>query len=67
MNLGVTQITDNPETTATENESHITKTVPLQKFTLSNGLIIEELANGPTNGKIAAPGKMVCFRHLNRR
>lgn len=64
LNVVVTQMTDNPETTATECEDQISKTESLEKFTLSNGLVIEKLANGPPGGKIAVPGKMVCLFFL---
>ncbi|KAL8495490.1 hypothetical protein ACS0TY_019580 [Phlomoides rotata] len=54
LNVGAIQMTDNSETTATKYEGQI-----LEKFTLSNGLVIEQLAIGPPHGKIASLGKMV--------
>ncbi|KAL7123594.1 hypothetical protein ACP275_01G114700 [Erythranthe tilingii] len=51
-NTNVTKMTDNEETT---------NAVSIQKRTLSNGLIIEELASGSRKGKVATPGKKVKF------
>lgn len=42
-----------------ENEDQSIKTVSIDKRTLSNGLIIEELESGPPGGKVAVPGKIV--------
>lgn len=38
-----------------------TKTVPIDRRTLSNGLTIEELESGPPGGKVAVQGKKVSF------
>ncbi|KAL0425857.1 UNVERIFIED_CONTAM: Peptidyl-prolyl cis-trans isomerase FKBP43 [Sesamum radiatum] len=57
LNMSVSELKANQETTLLNFEDQPTNTVPLQKRTLSNGLIIEELASGPPGGKVAAPGK----------
>ncbi|KAI3444685.1 hypothetical protein Pfo_001350 [Paulownia fortunei] len=59
LNMGLTKMTDNQESTPIEYEDQTTNAVPIQKRTLSNGLIIEELASGPPDGKVAALGKKV--------
>ncbi|KAL0429013.1 UNVERIFIED_CONTAM: Peptidyl-prolyl cis-trans isomerase FKBP43 [Sesamum radiatum] len=57
LNMSVSELKANQETTLMNFEDQTTNAVPLQKRTLSNGLIIEELASGPPGGKVAAPGK----------
>ncbi|KAL0339350.1 UNVERIFIED_CONTAM: Peptidyl-prolyl cis-trans isomerase FKBP43 [Sesamum angustifolium] len=42
-----------------KDEDQTRSTDPIQKRTLSNGLIIEEMLNGPRDGKVAAAGKKV--------
>ncbi|KAL0379658.1 UNVERIFIED_CONTAM: Peptidyl-prolyl cis-trans isomerase FKBP43 [Sesamum angustifolium] len=59
LTMSVSELKANQETTLLNFEDQPTNTVPLQKRTLSNGLIIEELASGPPGGKVAAPGKKV--------
>ncbi|XP_011090742.1 peptidyl-prolyl cis-trans isomerase FKBP43 isoform X2 [Sesamum indicum] len=59
LNMHVSELKANQETTLMNFEDQTTNAVPLQKRTLSNGLIIEELASGPPGGKLAAPGKKV--------
>lgn len=49
----------NQETTPMKSENHTTNAEPMQNRTLSNGLIIEEVANGPPDGKVASRGKKV--------
>ncbi|XP_073150782.1 peptidyl-prolyl cis-trans isomerase FKBP43-like isoform X6 [Henckelia pumila] len=52
------KMTDNKENTTMKYE-HQTAMAPIQERALSNGLIIEEVAHGPPDGKVAAPGKKV--------
>lgn len=52
------KMTDNKENTTIKYE-HQTANAPIQERALSNGLIIEEVAHGPPDGKVAAPGKKV--------
>lgn len=49
----------NQETTPMKSENQTTNAEPMQNRTLSNGLIIEEVANGPPDGKVASHGKKV--------
>lgn len=49
----------NQETTPMKSENQTTNAEPMQNRTLSNGLIIEEVANGPPDGKVASRGKKV--------
>lgn len=49
----------NQEMTPMKSENHSTNAEPMQNRTLSNGLIIEEVANGPPDGKVASRGKKV--------
>ncbi|KAL6498784.1 hypothetical protein OROGR_028331 [Orobanche gracilis] len=51
--------TDNQENMFVEFENQTTKEKPIRKRTLSNGLVIEEVAEGPPDGKVATPGKKV--------
>lgn len=57
--MGLPDRTSNQETTPMEFENQNTNEAPKQNRTLSNGLIIEEVANGPPDGKVAARGKKV--------
>ncbi|KAL3814910.1 hypothetical protein ACJIZ3_016178 [Penstemon smallii] len=60
VNMGVLNVTENQETTTfMKYEDQTTNAIPNQKRTLSNGLIIEVLANGPPDGKVAASGKKI--------
>ncbi|KAL0464658.1 UNVERIFIED_CONTAM: Peptidyl-prolyl cis-trans isomerase FKBP43 [Sesamum latifolium] len=59
LNMSVSELKANQEMTLMNFEDQTTNAVSLQKRTLSNGLIIEELASGPPGGKVAAPGKKV--------
>lgn len=56
----MTEVMDNQETTPMNYEDQTTNAVTIQNRTLSNGLVIEELASGPPDGKVARPGKRVC-------
>lgn len=49
----------NQETTPVKSENQTSNAEPTQNRTLSNGLIIEEVANGPPEGKVASRGKKV--------
>lgn len=60
LNTGMTEVMDNQETTPMNYEDQTTNAVTIQNRTLSNGLVIEELASGPPDGKVARPGKRVC-------
>ncbi|KAL9176019.1 hypothetical protein ABFS82_02G151200 [Erythranthe guttata] len=62
-NTNVTDMADNEETTHVKNDEQTLNAASIQKRTLSNGLIIEELASGPPNGKVAAPGKKIKFHY----
>ncbi|KAI3449132.1 hypothetical protein Pfo_005797 [Paulownia fortunei] len=59
LNMGLPNMADNQENTFIKFEIQTTNEKPIQNRTLSNGLIIEEVANGPPDGKVAAPGKKV--------
>ncbi|KAK4418765.1 Peptidyl-prolyl cis-trans isomerase FKBP43 [Sesamum alatum] len=59
LNMNVSELTVNQEMTPMNFEDQTTLAVPVQKRTLSNGLIIEELASGPPGRKVAALGKKV--------
>ncbi|KAK6162506.1 hypothetical protein DH2020_002347 [Rehmannia glutinosa] len=61
LNMSMTNMTHSQETTPMEHEDQTTNAAPILKRTLSNGLIIEELASGPPGGKVAVPGKKVKF------
>lgn len=57
------KMTDNKENTTMKYE-HQTAKAPIEERALSNGLIIEEVAHGPPDGKVAAPGKQVYLLQL---
>ncbi|KAG8391671.1 hypothetical protein BUALT_Bualt01G0211500 [Buddleja alternifolia] len=62
LNMSVPKLTDNQQAISVQDENQIAIAVPPiadQKRTLPNGLIIEELASGQQNGKVAAPGQTV--------
>ncbi|KAL0347864.1 UNVERIFIED_CONTAM: Peptidyl-prolyl cis-trans isomerase FKBP43 [Sesamum calycinum] len=59
LNMGLPNTIDNQQTTIMKDEDQTRSTDPIQKRTLSNGLIIEEKVNGPRDGKVAAAGKKV--------
>lgn len=66
LNMGLPDMTDNQETTHMKFENQTTNAKPMQNRTLSNGLIIEEEANGPPDGKVASHGKKVhSYIHVN--
>ncbi|KAL6565851.1 hypothetical protein OROHE_004906 [Orobanche hederae] len=54
-----TTTTDNQENMFVKFENQTTKEKPIRKRTLSNGLVIEEVAEGPPDGKVATLGKKV--------
>ncbi|KAK4415996.1 Peptidyl-prolyl cis-trans isomerase FKBP43 [Sesamum alatum] len=58
-NMNLPNMTDNQQNTIMKDEDQTTSVEPIQKRTLSNGLIIEEMVNGPRDGKVAAAGKKV--------
>lgn len=58
LDMSAIQMLDNQET---ETETESTKIVPFDTRTLSNGLTIEDLSSGPPGGRVAVPGKKVCF------
>ncbi|XP_051147605.1 peptidyl-prolyl cis-trans isomerase FKBP53-like [Andrographis paniculata] len=60
-NLGTDMLvtTDGEETMVTKFGNENTDAVPIKKRTLSDGLIVEELANGPPDLKVAATGKKI--------
>ncbi|KAK6120572.1 hypothetical protein DH2020_045684 [Rehmannia glutinosa] len=57
--LNLPNMTDYQENTFVKIENRTSNEKPNQNRTLSNGLIIEDVANGPPDGKVAAPGKKV--------
>ncbi|CAA0811277.1 Peptidyl-prolyl cis-trans isomerase FKBP43 [Striga hermonthica] len=57
--LELPSTTDDQNNTSMKIEEQTIHEMRIPKRTLSNGLIIEELANGPLDGKVAAPGKKV--------
>lgn len=61
MTMGSLGTTDSKENTVMKCGEENMNAMPLQRRTLSNGLTIEELANGPPDGKVATPGKTVYF------
>lgn len=54
--MGLPDVAYNQETAPVKSESNAK---PTQNRTLSNGLIIEEVANGQPDGKVASRGKKV--------
>lgn len=56
----MTEVMDNQETTPMNYEDQTTNAVTIQNRALSNGLVIEELASGPPDGKLARRGIKVC-------
>lgn len=59
LNMGLPSTTDNQQNTIMKHEDQPRSAEPIQKRTLSDGLIIEEMVNGPRDGKVAAAGKKV--------
>lgn len=57
--LGLPDTVCNQEMTPVKSENQTSNAEPTQNRTLSNGLIIEEVANGPPDGKVASRGKKV--------
>ncbi|XP_057805616.1 peptidyl-prolyl cis-trans isomerase FKBP43-like [Salvia miltiorrhiza] len=56
--MGLPDTAHDQETEPVKSENHI-NAEPARNRTLSNGLIIEEVANGPPDGKLASRGKKV--------
>ncbi|KAL7083307.1 hypothetical protein ACP275_14G153100 [Erythranthe tilingii] len=52
-------VSPNQEKTSMKFENQTENASPIRNKTLSNGLTIEEVTNGPSDGKVAAPGKRV--------
>lgn len=61
--MGLLDAVCNQETTPVKSENLTSNAEPTQNRTLSNGLIIEEVANGPPDGKVASRGKKVDMSH----
>ncbi|XP_011093212.1 peptidyl-prolyl cis-trans isomerase FKBP43 isoform X2 [Sesamum indicum] len=59
LKMGLPNTSDNQQNTIMKDEDQTKIAEPIQKRTLSNGLIIEEMVNGPRDGKAAAAGKKV--------
>ncbi|KAL6494067.1 hypothetical protein OROGR_031976 [Orobanche gracilis] len=60
LNTGLTNmLTDSSNTTSMDYEDKTANAAPISETTLSNELIIEELAGGPPDGKVATPGRKV--------
>ncbi|KAL6499370.1 hypothetical protein OROHE_026033 [Orobanche hederae] len=60
LNTGLTNTVRNSSNTTSMNyENRTANAAPISETTLSNELIIEELAGGPPDGKVATPGRKV--------
>ncbi|KAL1546463.1 peptidylprolyl isomerase [Salvia divinorum] len=57
--MGLLDTGHHQEMKPVKSENHTSNTEPTQNRTLSNGLVIEEVANGPPDGKVASRGKKV--------
>lgn len=64
LNMGSPNLADNQEKTSMNIENQTANAKPIRNRTLSNGLTIEEVANGPPDGKVAVPGKKVHLCYL---
>ncbi|KAG6434454.1 hypothetical protein SASPL_106090 [Salvia splendens] len=57
--MGFPDTANHQEIKPVKSENYTSNTEPTQNRTLSNGLVIEEVANGPPDGKVASRGKKV--------
>ncbi|XP_042002553.1 peptidyl-prolyl cis-trans isomerase FKBP43-like isoform X2 [Salvia splendens] len=57
--MGLPDTMNHQEIKPVKSENYTSNAEPTQNRTLSNGLVIEEVANGPPDGKVASRGKKV--------